>query len=305
MNSQEGGGNGSDVVVPVESIRTISERFTNTAYGFFLGKRMTYPVVANYVRNTWGKFGLVKSMLNSSTRLFSFQFSSTDGLSAIATNLGTLLVLDSYTSDMCLQSWGMSSYARVIIKLRGVFGHTQEECPKVIGSGVAKNMKKPSQTSRGVLVGPKVGFKPHKEYRPVTNKPSVSYSGNKKKGVEPSNEVSNSNPFEVLNSVDNDVDTSATPVIDNIEKFEDLLMDGQAILVDEVGNPLKKVEYPGDYDSEDEIASADNDMTRSMASEMYDEDPYDDDMYEGQDIPQEIQAICNNLDIRVRGRKKK
>ncbi|GJR11627.1 copia protein [Tanacetum coccineum] len=342
MNSQEGGGNGSDVVVPVESIRAISERFTNTAYGFFLGKRMTYPVVANYVRNTWGKFGLVKSMLNSSTRLFSFQFSSTDGLnsmlkngpwfirnhplilhkwnpdvdlmkedvgnvpvwfklhgvpittfsedglSAIATNLGTLLVLDSYTSDMCLQSWGMSSYARVIIKLRGVFGHTQEECPKVIGSGVAKNMKKPSQTSRGVLVGPKVGFKPHKEYRPVTNKPSVSYSGNKKKGVEPSNEVSNSNPFEVLNSVDNDVEL-------------DLLMDGQAILVDEAGNPLKKVEYPGDYDSEDEIASAHNDMTRSMASERYDEDPYDDDMYEGQDIPQEIQAICNNLDIRVRG----
>ncbi|GJY71355.1 RNA-directed DNA polymerase, eukaryota, reverse transcriptase zinc-binding domain protein [Tanacetum coccineum] len=108
--------------------------------------------------NTWGKFGFVKSMLNSSTRLFSFQFSSTDGLnsmlkngpwfirnhplilrkwnpdvdllkedvgnvpvwvklhgvpvtafsedglSAIATKLGTPLMLDSYTSDMCLQS---------------------------------------------------------------------------------------------------------------------------------------------------------------------------------------------------------
>ncbi|GKB83786.1 hypothetical protein Tco_0950681 [Tanacetum coccineum] len=37
----------------------------------------------------------------------------------------------------------------------------------------------------------------------------------------------------------------------------------------------------------------------------YDEDPYDDDMYEGQDLPQVIQAICDNLDIRVRGRKKK
>ncbi|GKB89677.1 ribonuclease H-like domain-containing protein [Tanacetum coccineum] len=34
----------------------------------------------------------------------------------------------------------------------------------------------------------------------------------------------------------------------------------------------------------------------------YDEDPYDDDMYEGHDIPDKIQDICDNLDIRVRGR---
>ncbi|GKA83878.1 hypothetical protein Tco_0805473, partial [Tanacetum coccineum] len=43
------GGNGIDVVVLVESIRTISERFANTSYGFFLGKRVAYPIVANYV----------------------------------------------------------------------------------------------------------------------------------------------------------------------------------------------------------------------------------------------------------------
>nr|GEX37649.1 hypothetical protein [Tanacetum cinerariifolium] len=43
-------GNRVDVVVPVESIRAI--RFANTAYCFFLGKRVAYPVVANYVRNT-------------------------------------------------------------------------------------------------------------------------------------------------------------------------------------------------------------------------------------------------------------
>ncbi|GJX94603.1 hypothetical protein Tco_0349189, partial [Tanacetum coccineum] len=66
------GGNGIDVVVPVDSIRPISERFANTAYGFFLGKKVAYSVVANYVRNTWGKYGLVRSM-----------FSSTDGLDAM------------------------------------------------------------------------------------------------------------------------------------------------------------------------------------------------------------------------------
>ncbi|GJX08796.1 hypothetical protein Tco_0196728 [Tanacetum coccineum] len=116
-----------------------------------------------------------------------------------------------------------------------------------------------------------------------------------------------------------------TPIIDKIRKFEDLLTSGQAILVDKAGNPLKKVEFPGEYDSEDEVASVDNDTACSMASKRvgfgtqslleqwrdsygngdYDDDPYDDDMYEGQDLSHELQAICDNLDIRVRGRKKK
>ncbi|GKF00021.1 putative reverse transcriptase domain-containing protein [Tanacetum coccineum] len=78
--------NGIDVVVSAESIKAISERFANTAYGFFLGKRVAYPVVANYVRNTWGKFGLVRSMFSSSTGLFSFQFSSMEGLNAMLKN---------------------------------------------------------------------------------------------------------------------------------------------------------------------------------------------------------------------------
>ncbi|GJY33359.1 hypothetical protein Tco_0417828 [Tanacetum coccineum] len=119
--------------------------------------------------------------------------------------------------------------------------------------------------------------------------------------------------------------TSTTPIIDKIGKFEELITSGQAILVDDASNHLKKVEFSGDYDSEDEVASVDNDMARFMASEMvgfdtkslleqwrdsygngdYHKDPYDDDIYEGHDLPQELQAICDNLDIRVRGRKKK
>ncbi|GJU44807.1 copia protein [Tanacetum coccineum] len=43
---------------------------------------------------------------------------SEDGLSAISTKLGTSLMLDSYISDMFMQSWGRSSYARVMIELR-------------------------------------------------------------------------------------------------------------------------------------------------------------------------------------------
>ncbi|GJU97164.1 putative reverse transcriptase domain-containing protein [Tanacetum coccineum] len=225
------GGNGIDVVVLVDSIRAISERFANTAYGFFLGKRVAFPIVANYVRNTWGKYGLIRSMFSSSTGLFSFQFSSIDrldamfengpwfirnnplilkkwhpdenllkkdvstvsvwvklnfvlvmafnenGLSAIATKLGTPLMLDSYTSDMYIQSWGRESHYTCNVRVEyewkpprcsscKVFGHIHEECLKNTCAGEKKIMKKPSQTSRGVLVGPKMGFKPQKEYRP-------------------------------------------------------------------------------------------------------------------------------------------
>ncbi|GJW55194.1 hypothetical protein Tco_0099279 [Tanacetum coccineum] len=42
---------------------------------------------------------------------------SEDGLSFIATKLVTPLMLDSYTTDMCMKSWGRSSYVRAMIKL--------------------------------------------------------------------------------------------------------------------------------------------------------------------------------------------
>nr|GEY59267.1 hypothetical protein [Tanacetum cinerariifolium] len=87
-----------------------------------------------------------------------------------------------------------------------------------------------------------------------------------------------------------------TPIIDTIGKYEN---DGQAIFIDEDGNPLKKVEYSGDYDSEDEVASVDNDMARSMISESVSFGT------QSHDLSKELQTICDNLDIRVRGRKKK
>ncbi|GJX84688.1 hypothetical protein Tco_0335462 [Tanacetum coccineum] len=252
------GGNGIDVVVSVESNRAISKRFANTAYGFFLGKRVAYPVVANYVKL-------------HSVPVTAF---SKDGLSAIATKLGTPLMLDSYTSDMCMQSWGRSSHDRAMIELRAYVELKDNNVvvmPKITREGhyicadEKKTLKKPSQTSQGVPVGPKMGFKPQMEYRPVPKTPTASSSVRYQRGD--------------TNLVNNGATSS--------------------------GSSLKNVEYPSDYDSEDEVTSVDNDMARSMASERvgfvtqsllklwrdsygngnYDEDPYDDDMYEGHDLP--------------------
>nr|GEW50707.1 hypothetical protein [Tanacetum cinerariifolium] len=93
-------GNGVEVVIPVESIRAISERFANTTYGFFL-ESVAYLVVANYVRNTWGKYGLVRSMFSSSTGLFFFQFSSMEGLDAMLEN-GPWFILN---NPLILKKW--------------------------------------------------------------------------------------------------------------------------------------------------------------------------------------------------------
>nr|GEW15262.1 hypothetical protein [Tanacetum cinerariifolium] len=289
-----GGGNGIDVVVLVESIRAISKRFANTAYGFFLVKRLAYHVVSNYARNTWNAMlengpwliennSLILKKWHPEENLLKEDVSivpvwvklhdvpvtafSEDGLSAIATKLGTPLLLDSYGSDMCMEGhyicdvhveyeWKPSRCASC-----KVFGHIHEECSKNTGAGEKKTVKKPSQTSQAVIE------------RKVWN---------------------------LLLS------TGTTHIIDKIRKFEELLTSGQAILVDEAGNPLKEVEFSDDYDSEDEVASVDNDMARSMASEMvgfgtqslleqwrdsygngdYDDDPYDDDMYKVQDLSQ-------------------
>ncbi|GJZ56093.1 putative reverse transcriptase domain-containing protein [Tanacetum coccineum] len=255
-----------------------------------------------------GKYRPVRSMLNSSTRIFSFQFSSIDGLdallengvwfirnnplinedvgnvlvwvnlygvpitafskdglSAIATKHGSPLMLDSYTSDMCNQSWSRSSYARAMIEVRAdvklkdtiladmpkLTGegfstcNFHDECSKNIDSGMAKNMKKPSQAPRGVLVGPKVGFKPTKQtFRVLPKQTNANTSGDKKKDVIQAHLIN----------------LSTIPIVEKFDKIEKLIIYGQVTLVDDDGKPVEKVDYLGDHDGEDDVASTANDM---------------------------------------------
>ncbi|GJU83647.1 hypothetical protein Tco_1286012 [Tanacetum coccineum] len=120
---------------------------------------------------------------------------------------------------------------------------------------------------------------------------------------------------------------SSTSLVEKIYRFETQLLEEKCVLLNEDGKPLKKVDYSGDHGSEDEVDHVDNEMasflaktsgvgygTKSMLEQWrktygdveqeYDYDPYDDDMYEGQ-VPDNIQTICNNMDIKIRGRLKK
>ncbi|GJZ07484.1 UvrD-like helicase, ATP-binding domain, P-loop containing nucleoside triphosphate hydrolase [Tanacetum coccineum] len=196
------------------------------------------------------------------------------------------------------QDIGRSSYARAMIELRSdveLKDNIVADMPKIVEEGY------------------------------YTHNICVEYCGNvlgnKNKNVKPTNEVSKSNSFDALNLVDNDVEfgtnrgythlasqeansssstfwnadssspSTTTPIIEKINKMENLIIDGKAILVNNEGKPLSKV----DDDSEDEVATVDNEMAGFLAKE----DGY------GQEIPKMLQAFCNRLDINVRGRMKK
>nr|GEV40137.1 hypothetical protein [Tanacetum cinerariifolium] len=295
-----------------------------------------------------GKYGLVRSMFSSSTRSFSFQFNSMDGLNAMLENgpwfiLNNPLILKKWHPDVNLLKEDVGTIP-VWVKFHGVhvtafsedglsviatkielkdnivavmpkitkesnytcnirveyewrcacckvFGHVLEECPKNICVGVTKNLKKTSQIPKGIPVGQKMGFKPTKQqvYQPVSKKPTTNYGGNKKKNMDPANEVSKSNSFDALNSVDNDVELgnnggsthlasqeanyngssfwnvkSSSPslfLLLKINKMENIIIFWKANLVDNEGKPLRKV----NDDREDEVASDDNEMASFLA----------------------------------------
>ncbi|XP_022014769.1 uncharacterized protein LOC110914278 [Helianthus annuus] len=132
---------GCDVVLPRESVRSVQDKMANTLYGYFLGDRVAFPVVDYFVRVQWKKYGLQKTMMNANGFFF-FKFKdenekkevkkvqlwvkihevpiaayTEDGLSLIATTIGEPKMLDSFTTSMCLDSWGRSSYARALIEI--------------------------------------------------------------------------------------------------------------------------------------------------------------------------------------------
>ncbi|GJX59063.1 hypothetical protein Tco_0290453 [Tanacetum coccineum] len=115
-----------------------------------------------------------------------------------------------------------------------VFGHVLDEYPKKSVSDVLKSLKNPRQVVRGVQVGPNVGFKHSKQvYQPFSKMNSASASGKKKQAELSRQEVSNSNLFDVLNSLENDDD------LDDDEK------------------PLNKVDFdPVNSDSESDVKVA-------------------------------------------------
>ena len=49
-----------DFVLPKFASDGVKDRYENSLVGYFIGKSLAFPVVQNYVQNTWSKFGFKK-----------------------------------------------------------------------------------------------------------------------------------------------------------------------------------------------------------------------------------------------------
>nr|GEU67566.1 reverse transcriptase domain-containing protein [Tanacetum cinerariifolium] len=177
-------------------------------------------------------------------------FTTSDGnLNKVTTVIAVKEVEKPYVVDMTMEKEtlsSVSSYAKAMIELRAdveLKDNIVVAMPKVIREG-------------HYICNVCVEY----EWKPP--------SGNKKKGMVPSIEVSNSNSFEVLNLVDNNVELDTNRETTNL-KFEELLTSGKATLVDEA----EKVGFG--------TQSLLEQWRDSYGNSDYDEDPYDDNMYEG------------------------
>ncbi|GKD18059.1 zinc knuckle CX2CX4HX4C containing protein [Tanacetum coccineum] len=95
---------GASFSIPKKVVEMVSTRFANTLYGYFIGKRMAFPVVEYYVWNNWGKYGLTRIMMNSKGFFF-FQFKTSKGLEDVLEN-GPWMI---HNSPIILKKWTMNT----------------------------------------------------------------------------------------------------------------------------------------------------------------------------------------------------
>nr|GEW60088.1 hypothetical protein [Tanacetum cinerariifolium] len=75
---------GANVAIPLADAEEVSQRFENTLYGYFIGKRLAFTLVETYVENAWAKFGLEHTMLTNG--FFFFQFATREGMEWVLEN---------------------------------------------------------------------------------------------------------------------------------------------------------------------------------------------------------------------------
>ncbi|GJU24310.1 hypothetical protein Tco_1162931 [Tanacetum coccineum] len=248
------GGNGIDVVVLVESIRTISDRFANTTYGF--------------------------SWESGWHTLFSM-----DGLDAMLEN-GPWFIRN---NPLILKKW-----------------HPDENLLK---EDVRKEKMNNSARSNKEVSSQRPAFE---WLTSIDNDVDLGTNGR----------ISNSGDKGTIN-----FSSSNTPIGEKIDIIERQIYEGKLRFVDDDGNPLVPT---GIVDSDSEVEVVFDETanlrisisskkrsykgygTNSLSEQWRDSnldndnyDTYDNDMYENHDMSEHLQSICDNLDIIVRGRKKK
>ncbi|XP_022040487.1 uncharacterized protein LOC110943037 [Helianthus annuus] len=320
---------GADVVIPLSSVKQVTDRYANTLYGYFLGKRLAFPVVDYFAKNNWVKYGLSRLMMNANGFFF-FKFKTKegmdklvedgpwmirnvpiilkewsasvklkkedikaipvwvkmhevplaayteDGLSLLTSKIGVPKMLDSYTATMCAESWGRSSYARALIEIQAgaelkrsvtiaIPSLEDKSCPKspqvVSSRDSGKKIddfqvvgaKKKKATNQGLYMK---NQKPKVVYRPVVNPKPISSS---RKPM--NNQVSTSNPFDVLKDDDGGQGGSTVGRIEKKAKQVNDKQDSDEEEVEEVYNETNEFMTSGTHPSSSR-AQASNSSTK-------------------------------------------
>ncbi|GKB14373.1 zinc knuckle CX2CX4HX4C containing protein, partial [Tanacetum coccineum] len=115
---------GAKFSIPRKVVETVSTRFDNTLYGYFIGKRIAFPVVQYYARNNWGKYGLTRIMMNSKGFFF-FKFKTSKGLDDILENGPWMIrnipiILKKWPFRICLKHYRVSNSCLIEINAEDV-----------------------------------------------------------------------------------------------------------------------------------------------------------------------------------------
>nr|GEU74239.1 hypothetical protein [Tanacetum cinerariifolium] len=273
LSPDKNGSEQCDVWLPLASIHEVNDRMKNSMYGYFVGKRLAFPVVEWFMRNNWEKYGLNKVTMVKD--FFFLKFSSIEGVDSVLRDgpwmiHEILIFLNKWSSSdnlvMAVPNIEGTRYTKETIRVEYewkpprcsmclLFGHSLDDCPKAAPNRVENRMDK---------------GKPKTQYRPKakqstartcnspkmahptgTNKASIS-GYNKESPINNGNVFSMSNSFEALNVDD--------PIIKEVP------MGSKLVLVDDDGKSLEKIDYPDNSDSDDEVEPVKNETASFLAS---------------------------------------
>nr|GEX51534.1 protein kinase-like domain-containing protein [Tanacetum cinerariifolium] len=285
----------------LESFQTLTTPVTTTAgnapgvmglmwfFRWILFMLLVHDLLILLMVFSWGR--------SSSTRLFSFQFSSMDGLVAMLENgpwfirNNPLILKKWHLDENLLKEDDRSSYARIMIELRA-------------DVDLKDNI---------VVAMPKITREGHYT---CNVRVEVWYQWGTTNLV--NNGANSSGSFFMNIDIDGEF-ASNTPIGVKIDKIERQICEGKLRLLDNDGNPLvptgivesdSEVEVVFDETANLRISTSGKDGsdkcygTNSLLEQWRDTyldndnyDPYDDDMYENHDLSNHLQSICDDLDI--------
>ncbi|GJV94535.1 TMV resistance protein N [Tanacetum coccineum] len=144
----------SDFILPMATVNATKHKFENTLVGFFVGKKVAFPLVKNYVTNTWNKFGF-KKIIGDDEGVFYFKFATSKGLEQGRVGYARALIKVLADKElkqevtMAIPTVEEEVVSHTLVKIQveyewkppicvdcKVFGHASHQCPKCIPTKV-------------------------------------------------------------------------------------------------------------------------------------------------------------------------